>query len=193
MTEEENWKDIVGYEGLYQISSIGRIKSLKRYKVGKERLKKPSIGRDGYEYIMLWKENKVKRFSVHRLVASAFIENAEHKPEVDHIDTDKTNNNVDNLKWVTRIENQHNPLTAVRVKNQIRHPRSEETKRKIGKRCSVPVFQYTLNMKFVKAYPSAASAARDTGICSELIRKCRRGFYKHAGGYIWTFNKLKEE
>ncbi len=77
----EEWKDIVGYEGLYQISSIGRIKSLKRYKVGKERLKKLSIGRDGYEYIMLWKENKVKRFSVHRLVASAFIENAEHKPE----------------------------------------------------------------------------------------------------------------
>ena len=69
---------------------------------------------------------------------------------------------------------------------------SEETKRKIGLRCSVPVYQYTLDMKFVKAYPSAASASRETGICSEQIRKCRRGFYKHAGGYIWRFNKVDE-
>ena len=190
--DEEVWKPVVGYEGLYLVSSIGRVKTLKRYKVSREHIKKPTICKDGYKYVMLWKGNTFKRFPIHRLVASAFIDNTEHKPEVDHIDTNRTNNNVSNLRWVTRKENQHNPLTEVHVKNQIRHPRSEETKRKIGLRCSVPVYQYTLDMKFVKAYPSAASASRETGICSEQIRKCRRGFYKHAGGYIWRFNKVDE-
>lgn len=187
----EEWKDIKGYNGMYQISSYGRVKSLKRYKVGKEHFKKPSIGRDGYEYIMLWKDNKFKRFPIHRLVAIAFIRNDDVKPQVDHIDTNKTNNRVENLRWVTRQENQHNPLTEINIKNQIRHPHSEEAKRKIGLRCSVPVEQYTLDGNFIKAYPSAAAASRETGVCSEQIRKCRRGFYKQAGGYIWKF--IKEE
>lgn len=190
----EEWRNVKGYEGLYLISSYGRVKSLKRYKVGKEHIKKPTIGNGGYEYIMLWKDNKFKRFPIHRLVALAFLSNDDMKPEVDHIDTNRLNNRVENLRWVTRLENQHNPITMIHIKNQIRHPRSEETKRKIGVRCSVPVAQYTLNGVFVKIYPSAAAASRETGVCSsEQIRKCRRGFYKQAGGYVWKFVKVEEE
>lgn len=187
----EEWKDILGYEGLYEVSSYGRVKSLKRFKVGEDRIKKPTIHKDGYKYIMLWKGNKPKRVPVHRLVATAFLENKELKPEVDHIDTCRTNNNVENLRWVTRYENAHNPATVLHVKQEIHHPHSEEAKRKIGMRCSIPVFQYTIDGKLVKQYPSAAQASRETGVCSEQIRKCRRGFYKQAGGYIWSFG-IKE-
>lgn len=98
--EKEIWKDIAGYEGLYQVSNFGRIKSL-RSKIILASLSSKS----GYCYVGLAKNGMNKQKSVHRLVALAFIPNSENKPEVNHIDGNKHNNTVKNLEWVTKSEN----------------------------------------------------------------------------------------
>lgn len=108
----EIWKDIEGYEGLYQVSTYGNIKSLPKVRrngtgtyIQKEKLLKPSNTSTGYKKVELCKDGKRKSFKVHRLVAIAFIPNPDNKPEVNHIDGNKINNNIDNLEWVTSSEN----------------------------------------------------------------------------------------
>lgn len=103
----EIWKDVKGYEGLYQISNLGRIKSLKR-QVGfierDEKILKPRLIRS-YLVAHLFKNNVAKNVLIHRMVAEMFIENPENKPCVNHIDGNKQNNKVENLEWVTHSEN----------------------------------------------------------------------------------------
>lgn len=109
----EVWKDIKDYEGFYQVSNLGRVKSLSRsihdsrgYMVHlKEKIKKPSFDKNGYPQIGLCKNGTVITRKIHRLVAEAFISNPENKPEINHKDEDKTNNCVSNLEWVTEKEN----------------------------------------------------------------------------------------
>jgi len=98
---EEVWKDIEGYEGLYQVSNLGRVRS---FHGDSEKIMKQTLQK-GYLRITLLKNKKQKRFLSHRLVAQAFIPNPENKPQVNHIDEDKTNNRVDNLNWMTSKEN----------------------------------------------------------------------------------------
>lgn len=98
----EIWKDIKGYEGIYQVSSRGRVKSLKN---SKARILRPRFNNKGYNVACLCKEGKVEYKLVHRLVAEEFINNFENKPYVNHIDGDKLNNSVNNLEWVTPSEN----------------------------------------------------------------------------------------
>jgi len=120
---EEIWKDIAGYEGCYQVSNKGRMKSLlrvvKHLTGGKLTVSEKILtlkDRNGYDHISLWKENIEKRFKVHRLVAQAFIPNPENKPQVNHIDGDRKNNHVSNLEWVTGKENaQHAIKTGLTV------------------------------------------------------------------------------
>jgi hypothetical protein len=100
---KEVWKDIRGYEGKYQVSNLGRVKSFDSY--GKIQYLKPTIHHNGYLQIVLYKNNKYLHYKVHRLVAQAFIPNAENKPEVNHKNCIKTDNRVDNLEWCTRQEN----------------------------------------------------------------------------------------
>lgn len=143
----EVWKDIQGYEGLYQVSNFGRVKSLGRYKKSpllksgyfwaSEKFLKLSKRVDGYLNVRLSKNGKCKNFKVHRLVAIAFIPNSKNLPQIDHIDADKTNNNVNNLRWCTCKENINNPLTiAVHSIANIGKKLSEETKEKISARLS---------------------------------------------------------
>lgn len=106
--ELEVWKPIQGYEGLYEVSNMGRVKSLPKmcgYRKSKERIIKPFINNYGYKLISLCKNNKQKHFQVHRLVANAFIPNPHNKPQVDHINRNKQDNNCNNLRWVTASEN----------------------------------------------------------------------------------------
>ena len=110
---KEIWKDIKGYEGLYQISNTGKIKSLERYKdnhskkqLVKEKIRKQIISKTGYYTCMLTKNGNLKLFKVHRIVAEAFIPNPNNYPIINHIDGNKLNNNVSNLEWCTRSENQ---------------------------------------------------------------------------------------
>ena len=106
----EIWKDIKGYEGKYQVSNLGRVKSLQRWSGTKyydrEKILSSCINKhNGYAYVYLMKNNKAKNVRVHRLVAEAFIDNPNNFPEVNHIDCNRANNNVNNLEWCTRSYN----------------------------------------------------------------------------------------
>ena len=102
---EEIWKDIDGYEGLYQVSNLGRVKSFNYNRTGKEMNLKPvnTCNGFGYLYVNLNKNGKTRLFYIHRLVAKAFLENPDHKSDVNHKDENKTNNCVENLEWWNQI------------------------------------------------------------------------------------------
>jgi hypothetical protein len=109
--EQEVWKDINGYEGLYQISNLGRVKSLDRekwngkgFELLKEKIIKPFIDKKSYLGIGLSKNGKKKNYRLHRLIAEHFITNPENKPTIDHIDRNISNNSLDNLRWATDKE-----------------------------------------------------------------------------------------
>lgn len=132
----EIWKDIAGYEGLYQVSNMGRVKSLqkersngKSFYITDEKILKATKDKEGYENVFLYKNKKFKVCKVHRLVAIAFIYNPKNKPEVDHINTIRNDNRVENLRWVTRSENLLNPLTRQK-RSEVRF--SRESKKKIS-------------------------------------------------------------
>lgn len=121
---KEIWKDIKGYEGLYQVSNLGNVKSLakiihmKKYdKKTEDKILKLDLNKRGYLYIALCKNAKYKKFRVNRLVAETFIPNPKNLPQVNHIDRNVLNNNVNNLEWCTNIENmKHARLTGFRKK-----------------------------------------------------------------------------
>ena len=115
----EEWKYIEGYENKYQISNTGKIRSFidnKKRIREKPLILRPYLDDDGYEVIRLFKDSKSRAFKVHRLVAKHFISNVENKPSVDHIDTNRRNNNYINLRWVTNRENSNNSNTINNLK-----------------------------------------------------------------------------
>lgn len=111
---KEIWKDIEGYEGKYQVSNLGNVKSINYNRTGKEKLLRPMKLRNGYLIVRLCVNNKVKAYLTHRLVAQAFIENPGNRPCLDHINTIRTDNRADNLRWCTYKENNNNPITLER-------------------------------------------------------------------------------
>lgn len=122
---KEIWKDIKGYEGLYQISNLGRVKSLGNEYRKKEKYLKLQYSRDGYQRLGLRKSGVAKCEYIHRLVAIAFIPNPLNKPQVNHIDGNKQNNKVNNLEWVTPFENTHHAY-----KNNLVPHKNEKTPKK---------------------------------------------------------------
>ena len=139
---EEEWRDIIGFEGLYQISNMGNVRSLPRlssqnHMVG-EKILKPHPNNSGYLDVSMYKDTKRYHKKIHRMVAEAFIPNPDNLPEVDHIDADKTNNCVNNLRWVSHSENHRNPLT-LQLKSEVMKGRSksQEAIKKISKKINV--------------------------------------------------------
>lgn len=166
----EIWKDVKDYEGLYQVSNLGRVRSLK---FEKERILKPGINGRGYFYVNLWKNGEYKQYRVHRLVAQAFLTNSNNLPEVNHRDEDKTNNKVENLEWCDRKYN-HNYGTI----NQ-----------RIAEKCSKQVLQYKKSGEFVKEWKSTMDVQRNLGYAQSSISACCLGKYKSAYGFIWAYKK----
>lgn len=192
----EEWRDITGYEGLYQVSNLGRVKSLDRYlpfsgtiSLRKGCLLKQSINKYGYERLGLYKNGKYKQHTVHRLVANTFIPNPDNLPCVNHKDENKLNNCVDNLEFCTVAYNNNYGT----VKQRISEKNKISMKGKYNRPDLVrPVLQYTLDGQFVAEYQSMAEAERQTGIHQTSISGCCRGIkYNHtAGGYVWKYKNI---
>ena len=173
--KNEEWRDVVGYEGLYQVSSEGRVKSLERKdclgRTIRERILKPRTDRYGYLVVNLCDGGKRKHFFVHRLVCQAFHDNLDNKPEVNHVNEDKTDNRACNLEWSTRRENNNHGT---------RNERS-------AKALSKPVGQYTLDGELVKIWPSTIEVQRQTGFGQGHICKAANGKFKQVYGFIWKY------
>lgn len=168
----EVWRDIPGFEGYYQASILGKIKSLK----GKEKLLKPFKTNKGYYKIKLYG----KHYFVHRLVALTFSDICgEHLPgyEVNHLDEDTTNNVATNLRWVSHITNINWGGRNNKVKQKLSNRKDQ----------SKLVYQYSLSGELIAQYPSANEAARQTGFYQGNISRCCRGQQKTANGYIWKY------
>ena len=170
---KEIWKDKKYYEGHYQVSNFGRVKSIK---FGKERiLKLRTDKKTGYLHVVLCKDGKVKEFTVHRLVAEAFLPNPHNYPCVNHKDENKLNNSVSNLEWCTHKYNS-NYGTAIQRNSQ----------KRINGKCSKKVYQYTLDGQFVKEWESTAECDRN-GYNHGNVAACCRGELKKYKGFIWKY------
>lgn len=170
----EEWKDIPSYEGIYQVSNYGKIRSLNYRRTGQTQLRAPQDNGRGYMIVQLSKENKCKWYLVHRLVAQAFIPNPEDKPTVNHIDGDRANNSVENLEWATYGEN------------------NAHSYRHNGRKSALAQPIYCIETGEV--YSSSYDAARKTGFPQQSINKCANGKIKQSHGYHWgTLNNRKEK
>ncbi|MGT2716596.1 NUMOD4 domain-containing protein [Streptococcus respiraculi] len=144
---EEKWKSVRGYEGLYEVSSDGRVKNSKT-----GRILTPRVNNSGYVRISLYKKEGCKEFLVHRLVAETFIPAVNGKEIVNHIDENKLNNNVENLEWVTSQENVQHSIERLRV------PKKHKV-----------IYLYTLYGRLVRVFSSAVEAGNYFGVSTTTI------------------------
>ena len=161
----EVWRPIAGYEGLYEVSSFGRIRSM-RYGY----LLTPDEAR-GYLRVTLYKNGTRNRQTIHRLVSKAFLPNPCNKPAINHIDEDKSNNRVDNLEWCTQKENCNHG----------------NRNKKISSGISKPVKQLSKAGKLLAIWESMTIASEVLGISLSEISVCTREHHKSAGGYKWRY------
>lgn len=211
----EEWRDIKGYEGIYQVSNEGRIKSLERYvngngrnqcqKLIKEKILNGTVCPYGYLAVTLHDENGQKQYKIHRLVAETFIPNPENKPQIDHINTITNDNRVSNLRWCTPTENTHNPITLDRI---VKARQSDDFRKLISKLLKgrtfsdetikkmsdarkgvgcVKVNQYSKDGVYIATYNSIDEARGKLGLCSGDICRCCKGIRKTCGGFVWKY------
>lgn len=172
---KEIWKDIIDYEGLYQVSNLGRVKSLAKFcghRPQKEKILKQQDLR-GYKIVTLCKNSILKRFQVHRLVGLAFIDNPQNKPCINHKDENRSNNNSSNLQWVTWKENT-NYCNCI--------------KNSLNKRKPILQKKYGQKVKCIEKniiFNSLKDAAKWCNGCWSVISACVRGKTKTAYGYRW--------
>lgn len=178
----EIWKDVPGYEGFYQVSSMGRVKNLpKNRKVfhggiytQKEKILTPSL-RGGY-LIQVFTTNKFRKtFSVHRLVAMAFLPNADNKPEVNHVNGNRSDNRVENLEWATGSENVSHAYAVLNRKAST-----------LGRgKAMIEVTKTTLLGEYIATYKSIAEAAKENNLDRFHISQVIRGKRPQEGGFLW--------
>lgn len=188
----EEWRTIEGYEGLYEVSNFGRVKSLK---FDKEKVLQQGKNTNGYLYVVLYKEGKVKNFLVHRLVASAFIDNPNNYPCINHKDENPSNNCVDNLEWCDQKYNV-NFGTGIqrRVANTdyktltIKRVASTDYKA-IAEKLSRQVYQYSQDGELVAIWGSTMECGRN-GFFQSHVASCCRGERKTHKGFKWSYTPI---
>lgn len=187
--EKEEWKDVAGYEGKYQVSNLGNVKGVERYvrhrygiRVVKEKILSLVKDKNGYLIATLSKNDNEKKCKVHRLVAQAFIPNPDNLPQVNHKDEDKTNNRVDNLEWCSGDYNSNYGTRNERAaKSKINHPLFSKA---------------VLCVETGVIYPSAKEIQRELGYCTvSSICQCCLGkkYYHTAYGYHWKYVEEKKK
>ena len=152
-------RDIQGYEGLYAVTSCGKVWSYRRQK-----FLSPYTNGHGYKLVLLYKDGEAKQMRIHKAVAAAYIPNPEGKTDVDHIDENKANNCVNNLRWATRSENVKHSWVDKKIE-----PRAV--------RC----------VELDREFPTMSAAAAFAGIHRQGITNCLAGKQKTAGGYHWEY------
>jgi hypothetical protein len=193
---KEIWKDIKGYDQYYQVSNLGRVRSKDRminnprglsyFKRG--RILKSELDRYGYPQVSLCINQKRKAFKIHRLVANAFIQNPENKPNINHINFITNDNSIFNLEWCTQKEN-----AIHSYKNGRLHPLKKwENIFSYDHPASKEVAQYDLEGKFINKYGSVSEANRITKIHIGNISSVCNGKKKMAGGYKWKYPQKAE-
>ena len=163
MSEVETFVKIVGFEN-YEVSNLGRVRNMKS-----GRILKPSLTKNGYLEHLLYKNNKQRHLLLHRIIATAFIDNPDEKPQVNHIDENKLNNDLSNLEWCT-------------VRENLTH--GTRTKR-VAEKLSQKVIQLDLNGNVLNEFESMVQAGQETGVSRSNISSCCNGKLKSAGGYKW--------
>ena len=201
----EEWRDIAGYEGKYQISNLGRVLLLGVYRDGRRysrRIKKTRFGVCGYEYTILTDfAGNTKTWKIHRLVAMTFIQNPDEYPCVDHIDGVRTNNRVSNLRWATYSMNANNPITRQRLSKALKQHCSQDFVRELCRynalkpeniqarmakviRC---VQQLDKDGILIREFESITAAAKHVnGNVTSITRACRNR-RPSAYGYKWKY------
>ena len=187
---QEIWKDIKDFEGMYQVSSLGRVRSLDRFdsngRLHKGDIKTTRDNGNGYKVVQLYKDGKQKTVSVHRLVATAFIDNPDNKPEVHHIDSDRANNKLENLQWVTRKENNSFPE---RIESMKKNPNwLKNNKKALAKATEKSTVVNSHRTRFTLGdvsleFSSLSEGARQLGLDQSTCTKVANGKRKHTHGY----------
>lgn len=163
LSNKMEWKTVIEYDH-YEVNQLGQIRHKQRKVILNPRFNA------GYGYVNFNINGKRKNFAVHRIVANAFIPNPEYKPEVNHKDLNKANNNIDNLEWVSSSENKV-------------HSYAQPTRKIAGKRIN----QYSKNGIFIKEWTSISEAARFMNCTVGAISNCCLGRTKTSMGYKWSF------
>lgn len=163
------WKEIPGYEGIYEISNTGLVR-------GRKGIRKILVSWDGYQYVKLCNRGREKKFKVHRLVALAFLPNPFGLPEINHKDENKENNSVCNLEWCDRKYNNNYGKRNIVAGISIRKANQRR------------VFRYDKNLNLLDSFDSAKDAEKILKIDHTGISKCANNKRKTAGGFIWKYH-----
>lgn len=179
----EIWKDIEGYEGMYQVSNMGRVRALDRVKpnsggqIAKGHILPQSDNGHGYRFVSLWKFNKGRRFYVHRLVASAFIPNPNNFPIINHKDENKSNNRYENLEWCTQKYNINYGNHMKRLKESY-----------IANGNNRPIDVYDMKGTFLKTFDCSNEVCKEIGINRRGLYLACQGVTKSYKGYRFAFH-----